>query len=496
MSRFYITTPIFYVNGDPHLGTAYAAINADAFARWHRLRGDDTFFLTGTDEHGLKVAQTAAEKGVTPQEWVDKTSAHFKAAWRELNISYDDFIRTTEERHHRTVKAFLQRIYDRGYIYKGRYVGLYCVACEAYYQESELLDGSRCPVHNREVTEMAEDNYFFALSRFQDELLELYSSDPSRIFPEARYNEVVSFVKAGLSDISITRTSIDWGVKVPWDPEHVFYVWYDALINYLTAIGYVDDPDRFARWWPSVNHLLGKDIIRFHAVWWPAMCLAAGVDPPKKLLVHGWLLVDGEKMSKSLGNQIDPLSVARTLGADALRFFLLRANTFGADGDASLTSLERVYVTDLADDLGNLVSRVIALIVQRLDGTAPAVPELGEDPMGAESALERGTKAWDEFRPNEALDAAMTLIRNANGYLERNEPWKLPKGDPVAAEVLGRVREAVRLASLLLIPAMPIVCERIASVLGYDGHGQFSWTVGNGGSKIERIPPLFPKDRS
>jgi len=311
LSRFYVTTPIFYVNGDPHLGTAYAATCADAFARWHRLVGDEVFFLTGTDEHGLKIQQTAAAHGVSPQAWVDETAERFRQAWAELELSYDDFIRTTEPRHHEAVQAFLGIIYERGYLYKDVYSGFYCVSCEAYFDESELLEGHRCPIHKREVSEMSEENYFFRLSAFKEELRRLYDDGRIVVHPESRRHEIEGLLEQGLKDISVTRTSVSWGVQVPWDPAHVFYVWYDALVNYLTAIGYGKDEARFAAWWPYVHHLLGKDIIRFHGVWWPAMCLAAGIEPPGHLLVTGWLLSGGEKMSKSLGNQISPLEVTR-----------------------------------------------------------------------------------------------------------------------------------------------------------------------------------------
>lgn len=374
VGRFYITTPIFYVNGDPHLGTAYAVILADAIARWHRLIGDEVRFVTGTDEHGLKIAQSAEAHGVSPQAWVDVTSAQFRRAWDALEVSYDDFIRTTEPRHHRSVQRFLERIHDRGDIYLGTYEGLYCVRCEAYYQPGELEPGELCPVHHVACERMREENYFFALSRYQDRLLEHYERHPEAIWPESRRNEVLRFIEGGLTDISITRTSIDWGVRVPWDSRHVFYVWYDALVNYLTAIGYAEDSAEVAAWWPAAHHLLGKDILRFHAVWWPAMCLAAGIDPPAQLIVTGWLLNEGEKMSKSLANQIDPLGVQRALSADALRHYLVRSSAIGPDWDVSLEALVALYNAELANGFGNLVARVGSLIVQRLGGHVPDAP--------------------------------------------------------------------------------------------------------------------------
>ena len=293
MARFYLTTPIYYVTDAPHLGTAYCTVNADAVARWHRAVGDETKFLTGTDEHGTKVAEAAEAHGVTPKEWTDRTSARFLDAWENLDIAYDDFIRTTEPRHTQTVQAFLSKVYENGYIYKGTYTGLYCVSCEDYYTEDELVDGN-CPLHGRPVVHMSEENWFFKLSDFEDRLLEWYDQFPEAVRPDTKRNEALAFIRGGLRDISITRSSISWGIEVPWDPSQVFYVWYDALINYLTAIGYGRDDDEVATWWPAVHHLVGKEILRFHCVWWPAMCMAAGIDPPAHVQVHGWLLIGGQ----------------------------------------------------------------------------------------------------------------------------------------------------------------------------------------------------------
>jgi methionyl-tRNA synthetase len=301
MGRFYLTTPIYYVTDAPHVGTAYCTVNADAMARFHRLVGDEVLFLTGTDEHGQKVAEAAAAHGVTPLEWADRTSQRFFEAWELLNISYDDFIRTTEDRHTRSVQAFLTRIYENGHIYKDTYRGPYCVACEDYYTVETLENGTDCPVHHRPVIEMSEENWFFRLSAFQDQLLEYYESHPSLTTPETKKNEALGFIKGGLKDISITRASLNWGIPVPWDESQVFYVWYDALINYLTAVGYGVDPELMNTWWPQSHHLIGKEILRFHCVWWPAMCLAAGIEPPHHVQVHGWLLVGGEKLGKTMG---------------------------------------------------------------------------------------------------------------------------------------------------------------------------------------------------
>src|SRR5580692_9990852 len=371
MARFYLTTPIYYANDAPHIGHAYTTVNADALARWHRLIGDETKFLTGTDEHGQKVADAAAKSGQSPEEWTDLQSEKYRQAWRGLDIQYDDFIRTTEARHYESVQKFLTAIYDNGYIYKDTYKGLYCVSCEDYYTIETSVDGN-CPIHGRPLIEMEEENWFFRLSDFEERLIEHYSAHPGFVTPETKRNEALSFIKGGLRDISITRTSITWGVPVPWDEEHVFYVWYDALINYLTAIGYGRDEQRFEEWWPAVHHLIGKEIIRFHCVWWPAMCMAAGIDPPAHVQVHGWLLLGGEKMSNSSVNQISPGELTADFGVDPVRYHLLRDIPFGSDGDFSAEGIASRYNTDLANNLGNLLSRVATVVGSKCGGLGPA----------------------------------------------------------------------------------------------------------------------------
>ena len=342
MPPYYLTTPIYYVNDAPHVGTAYTTVNADALARWHRLIGDDVFFVTGTDEHGAKIVEAAEAHGTSPQEWTDRTSARFVEAWKRLEISNDDFIRTTEPRHYAVVQQFLQRVYDNGFIELGSYTGLYCVSCEDYYTEEQLVDG-KCPIHGRPVIEMQEENYFFRLSAFEAPLLEYYESHPDFVRPTSKRNEALGFIRGGLNDVSITRTSFRWGVPVPWDDGHVFYVWYDALINYLTVASYGSDPERFAALWGAAHHLIGKDILKFHCVWWPAMCMAAGVDPPEEIFVHGYLLMGGQKLGKSMiaagvgaaggaGDdgptlkitEVSPLALADEFGVDPLRYHLLR----------------------------------------------------------------------------------------------------------------------------------------------------------------------------
>ncbi|HWC37212.1 MAG TPA: methionine--tRNA ligase, partial [Acidimicrobiales bacterium] len=467
MARFFLTTPIYYVNDAPHMGHAYTTVVADGLARWHRLLGDDVFYLTGTDEHGLKVAQAAEANGVSPKEWADRTAVRFVEAWQQLGISYDDFIRTSEPRHHLAVQRFLSAVNDNGHIELGTYEGLYCVRCEAYYTEADLVDGM-CPIHGTPVELVKEENYFFKLSKFQDALLEWYEANPDAVQPESKRNEALGFIRQGLQDISITRTSLKWGVPVPWDERHVFYVWYDALINYVTAIGYGEDPDRFARWWPAVHHLIGKEIIRFHCVWWPAMCMAAGVDPPANIFVHGWLLVGGEKMSKSSLNQIAPAELVADFGVDAVRYHLMRDTPLGPDGEFSYEGIVARYNADLANNLGNLASRVATVVASKCDGVGPAAqPDSPLAPVAAE-VVEEAADAWERFAPHEALEAAWRLIHETNAALEAAEPWKREPGPEVSA-VLGDALEVLRIVALLAWPAMPGACSELWRRIGLTG---------------------------
>jgi methionyl-tRNA synthetase len=500
--RFYVTTPIYYVNDAPHVGHAYATVNADALARWHRLAGDDVFFLTGTDEHGQKVARAAEEHGVTPQEWTDQLSTRFAAVWDELNISNDDFIRTTEPRHHRTVQQFLQQIYDNGWIVKDTYSGLYCVSCEQYYTEAELLDGLLCPIHRTPVEVLEEDNYFFRLSAFEDRLIEWYEKQPDAVIPESKRNEALSFIRGGLHDISITRTSISWGVPVPWDSEHVFYVWYDALVNYLTAIGYGEDEERFAAWWPAVHHLIGKEIIRFHCVWWPAMCMAAGIDPPHQVQVHGWLLVGGEKMSKSSLNQIAPGDLVADYGVDPVRYHLLRDTPLGSDGDFSAEGITARYNADLANNLGNLVARVATVVGSKCNGVGPAPDGNSRLAAVATAVGADAIEAWNASLPHLALEATWRLIRETNAELETAEPWKSEPGPAVDA-VLGSAVEVLRIVALLISPAMPTAADEIWHRIGLSGspsEGRLpedaSWGRYPGGLPVEKGEPLFPRRKA
>jgi len=502
--RFYITTPIYYVTDRPHLGNAYSTVIADALARWHRLAGDEVLFLTGTDEHGLKVERAAENAGLSPEAWVDQTSKRFVSAWRALNISNDDFIRTTEPRHAKAVQRFAQAIYDNGYIHKGIYSGWYCVACEAYYHEDELTSEHGCPVHGTPVEWLSEENYFFELSRFGDRLVNWYESAPEGVIPEARRNEALGIIRQGLEDISVTRTAFDWGIRVPWDPEHVIYVWFDALINYVTAAGYGDDDVQFEGWWPVVHHIIGKDILRFHCVWWPAMCLAAGIAPPHQVIAHGWLLVGGEKMSKSKANNIDPVELADDVGLDALRYHLLREVNVGSDGDFTYEGLLERYNADLANNLGNLLQRVATVVGRKCEGIGPAPRKAGSThalSAVAKQVTEAAVDAWTRSDPHDALEATWRLIHEANAELEKNEPWKLPPGTELDG-VLGDALEALRIVAVLVAPAMPSSATEIWRRLGLKGDvteagsvekGALDWGGYPGGLAIEKGPPLFPR---
>jgi len=499
VSRYFVTTPIYYVKDAPHVGHAYTTVNADALARWHRLVGDEVFFLTGTDEHGQKVARAAEEQGMTPLDWTDQLSPRFAAAWAGLDISNDDFIRTTEPRHKVAVQQFLGRIHENGYIYKDTYRGLYCVPCERYYAVDELLPGNLCPDHHIPLEELEEENYFFKLSAFAQPLIDWYAANPDVVLPESKRNEALSFIKGGLNDISITRTSIDWGVRVPWDDDHVFYVWYDALINYVTAIGYGTDDERFGQWWPSVHHLIGKEIIRFHCVWWPAMCMAAGIDPPGHVQVHGWLLLGGAKMSNSSVNRIAPADLAAEYGVDPLRYHLLRDVPLGSDGEFSAEGISARYNSDLANNLGNLLSRVATVVGSKCAGIGPAPDPASRLGTVAAEVLAEASAAWEAGAPHLALEATWRLIRETNAELESAEPWKAEPGPAVDA-VLGSALEVLRIVSVLVVPAMPTSARAIWSRIGLGGSpdqqrlpAAGAWGGYPGGLPVEKGAPLFPR---
>ena len=499
MSNFYLTTPIYYVNARPHLGHAYSTIIGDALCRWHRLLGDDVHFLTGTDEHGLKIQQAADAAGKTPQEFADGIAPLFQDAWQRLNISNDDFIRTTEPRHRAGVQELLQRCYDAGDIELGVYQGKYCVACEEYYTDEELLPGDQCPIHKRPVEYFEEENYFFRLSRFQDRLLDWYAAHPGAITPEFRGNEALGLIRSGLRDFSVSRTSLTWGIPLPWDPKHVAYVWFDALANYITAIGYGTDHERFEQWWPVDYHLIGKDIIRHHCVYWPAMLMSAGLEPPKGWAVGGWLLVGGEKMSKTSGNVVNPLDLIDEFGVDGFRYYVLADTTFGQDGDFTYEGLTGRYNSDLANNFGNLLSRVATVVGKKCDGVGPA-PRADSPLADAAAEAVAGTIAgWADVQPSRALDATWSLIRATNAYLEANEPWKAEPGAAVDA-VMGDALEALRIVTVLASPALPATCQAVWQRLGLPGQvsdqrlpDAAAWGRYPGGTAVVKGDPLFPR---
>jgi methionyl-tRNA synthetase len=515
--HYFLTTPIYYVNDAPHVGTAYTTVNADALARWHRLTGDDVRFMTGTDEHGAKIVEAAEANAMTPKEWTDRTSARFAETWAALDIANDDFIRTTEARHHAVVQEFLQRIYDNGYIELAPYSGLYCISCEDYYTEDQLHEG-RCPVHDRPVVEMQEDNYFFKLSEFEHRLLDHYDTHPDFVRPVSKRNEALGFIRGGLRDVSITRTSFSWGVPVPWDSGHVFYVWYDALINYLTVAGFGGDADEFRSWWASSHHLLAKDILKFHCVWWPAMCMAAGIDPPKEIFVHGYLLMGGKKLGKSMiakavmgdgdGSRplavtdVSPLALADELGVDPLRYHLLRDVPLGSDGDFSFDGIVARYNADLANNLGNLVQRVTTVVHSKCDGIGPACDGASELAAVAAAVLESVTAAWARWAPHEALEETWRLIGAVNARLEEAEPWKMEPGPEVEA-VLGDALEVLRIVAILASPAMPATSAEVWRRIGLTGDpgrarlpADAAWGAYRGGAPVIKGDPLFPRRKA
>jgi len=498
---FYVTTPIYYPNDVPHIGHAYTTVAGDVLTRWRRLWGDDVYYLTGTDEHGLKIVQTAQAGGLEPHEFVARLSERFRDTWHRLDIANDDFIRTTEERHRVAVQTFLQAVYDRGDIHLGRYEGLYCVACEAYYTEDELVDG-RCPIHDRPVDHVSEDNYFFALSRYEDALLEHYERNPDAVRPESRRNEVLGFIRQGLRDFSMSRRSLSWGIPLPWDPGHVTYVWFDALVNYCTAVGYGSDAERFTRYWPADYHLIGKDILRFHAVYWPAMLMSAGLEPPKCVFAHGWLLVGGEKMSKTSLNQIHPLDLVTDFGVDGFRYHFMTDQRFGPDGDFSYEAMVARHNADLANNFGNLANRVLNMAVSYCGAEVPAERADGPVADAARSAFDAMCDALDRVDFHEAFASVWSLIRATNAYIEDRQPWASHKaGDARAtAAVLGDCLEALRIVALLTWPVIPNASTELWRRLGLPGApgeqrlpDAAAWGLLPPGSRLEKGAPLFPR---
>jgi methionyl-tRNA synthetase len=502
--KFYITTPIYYVNGAPHIGHAYTTVAADVLARWRRLAGDEVFFLTGTDEHGQKVEKAAAAAGLDPQSFTDQVAAQFREMTAWMGASNDDFIRTTEPRHKRACAALWERLVERDEIYLGQYEGWYAVRDEAFYAESELVsgpDGTRLAPSGAPVEWVGEPSYFFRLSAWQDRLLAFYDAHPNFIQPASRRNEVVSFVRSGLTDLSISRTSFRWGVPVPGDPDHVMYVWLDALANYITAAGFPDEAA--ARWefWPADLHLVGKDIIRFHAVYWPAFLMAAGLQPPKRVFANGWWTVEGEKMSKSLGNVIDPHELVSRYGLDAVRYFLLREIPFGNDGSISHRALVTRLNVELANDLGNLAQRSLSLLARHCAAALPAQsPPTAEDEVMNEAAGAlpvRVGEALERVAFSEALEEVWKLVRAANAYIDHQAPWALRRTDPPRmAAVLRVLADALRVIATVLQPFMPGSMARMLDQLGVPAAARDLAALGAplaAGTELPTPQALFPR---
>jgi methionyl-tRNA synthetase len=514
---FYVTTPIFYVNDVPHIGHAYTEVAADMLARWHRQAGDPTWLLTGTDEHGEKILRTATANGATPQEWVDRL---VESAWKPLlstiDISNDDFIRTTDARHEDNVRKFLQALYDGGFIYDGEFEGSYCVGCEEYKRDTDLVDGTGeyagqqvCAIHSKPVETLHEKNYFFRMSDFTERLLDLYEANPNFIQPESARNEVIQFVKQGLQDLSISRSSFDWGIKLPWDDSHVVYVWFDALLNYITAAGYGADEAKLSKLWPA-THIVGKDILRFHAVIWPSMLMAAGLPVPHQIYGHGWLLVGGEKMSKSKLTGIAPNDITDTFGSDAFRYYFMSAISFGQDGSFSWEDLSARYQAELANGFGNLASRTLAMVGKYCDGVVPApgayTPEDKAIIDVVEAAAVQADEAINRLALHEAIASIWAIVDALNGYITETAPWALAK-DPANAERLATVlyicTEGLRALAVLLSPVMPRSTAKLWNALGAEPalgallaqpiREAGRWGQLPAGTTLGELEPLFPR---
>jgi methionyl-tRNA synthetase len=505
--KFYITTPIYYVNARPHIGHAYTTIACDTIARRQRMMGFDTYFLTGTDEHGQKIERAAQAAGKTPQRLTDEVSSEFRALWDRMGLTYDDYLRTTSERHKRGVQALWRQIRDNGYIYKGRYTGQYCVFDELYVDV--VGPGAPCPECGRPTETVEEENYFFKLSAFEDKLLRLYNEQPEFIRPETRRNEVISFVRSGLRDLSISRSTFSWGIPVPDAPGHVVYVWLDALANYITALGYgSDDTTKYEKYWPADVHMIGKEIVRFHCVYWPAFLMAAGLPLPKGIVAHGWLLFEENKMSKSRGNIVRAETILDVLGADALRYFLLREVVFGQDGSFSFDALVQRYNADLANGLGNLASRTLTMITRYFRGEVPypsASAKTAADEAVAEVAhktIAEFNRQFEQYQFSRALEAAWGLVAAADKYIVENEPWALgekgEEGRARLATVLHTATEALRIVTALAHPAIPEATARIWAQLGLGDIrrvplAELKWGQMQLGVKVGQVEPVFPR---
>jgi methionyl-tRNA synthetase len=504
---FYITTPIYYVNDIPHIGHAYTTVAADVSARYRRISGNEVFFLTGSDEHGQKVEKAALDTGETPIGLADRMVRHYRKLWERLHISNDDFIRTTQPRHVDAVQRFFLRVLEKGDIYKGEYEDWYCVPCETFWTQLQL-NSDLCPTCGRSVERLKEESYFFKMSRYGKKLLAHIKKNPGFIHPMSRRNEVISFLSGGLRDLSVSRVTFQWGIPVPTDKRHVIYVWFDALVNYLTASGYASDQTMFRRMWPADAHIIGKDILRFHAVYWPCFLLSAGLPLPKQIVTHGWWTVDGEKMSKSKGNVVDPNVIVDRFGADAFRYFLLRDVPFGDDGDFSERALTQRYNSDLANDLGNLHSRTLTMIERYSGGRVPVISKATQPDdrrlKGLATGLDKkvGTQ-MDRWAFHNALRDIWGVVEFSNQYIERNAPWELARNGKKAARlrtVLYHLAETLRILSLYLYPFMPDTAARMASQLGVHGDIGGSllaktkkWGGIKPGTTVKKGKQLFPR---